>query len=328
MNAQPQAHAPNLGITPTTFENPMGINGFEFVEFAAPAGQGPAMADYLGKLGFTAVARHKHRPITLFRQGTINFLLNESAGSFAADFAAQHGPSACGFAIRFRKPSQEVLAHVLAHGGERQDHRADTRAVDAPVVKGIGDCMLYLVDDGRDDLYADFNLGFVLGFTRARGQHGYAVMLGEIAVTGVDIRLVTMRLGDAAAPLLARWRESETAPKVVAALNQADGTMGVPPVAKAGPAPTGPAALYELPARPDGPEGYTAVDGNWIDAGGPLTVPPPTPVPPEVLAILEPAMGAFNLMLSKGKAEAVWARWHWSKQFQPKDPGTLKAIRA
>ncbi|OHE80365.1 MAG: 4-hydroxyphenylpyruvate dioxygenase [Lysobacterales bacterium GWF1_69_6] len=156
MNAQPQAHAPNLGITPTTFENPMGINGFEFVEFAAPAGHGPAMADYLGKLGFTAVARHKSRPVTLFRQGTINFLLNESQGSFAADFAAQHGPSACGFAIRFRKPSAEVLAHVLANGGEKIDHLADTRAVDAPVIKGIGDCMLYLVDDGREDLYADY----------------------------------------------------------------------------------------------------------------------------------------------------------------------------
>ena len=147
---------PNLGMQPTTFENPMGINGFEFVEFAAPADRGASMAQYLRNLGFTAVAKHKSRPITLFRQGTINFLLNESADSFASDFAAQHGPSACGFAIRFKKPSQAVLDHVLAHGGERQDHRADTRAVDAPVIKGIGDCMLYLIDDARDDLYADY----------------------------------------------------------------------------------------------------------------------------------------------------------------------------
>ena len=147
---------PNLGMQPTTFENPMGINGFEFVEFAAPADRGASMAQYLRNLGFTAVAKHKSRPITLFRQGTINFLLNESADSFASDFAAQHGPSACGFAIRFKKPSQQVLEHVLANGGERQDHRADTRAVDAPVIKGIGDCMLYLVDDARDDLYADY----------------------------------------------------------------------------------------------------------------------------------------------------------------------------
>jgi len=151
MNAQP-----NLGMTVTTFENPMGINGFEFEEFAAPEGQGDAMRDYLQKLGFTAVKQHKSRNITLYRQGTINFLLNEDPDSFAADFAAQHGPSACGFAIRFRKPTSEVLAHVLANGGEKIDHKPETAAVDTPTIKGIGDCMLYLVDDGRDDLYADF----------------------------------------------------------------------------------------------------------------------------------------------------------------------------
>jgi len=144
---------PNLGMTVTTFENPMGINGFEFVEFAAPVGQADAMRDYLERLGFTAIARHRERAITLFRQGTINFLLNEAPDSFAAQFAATHGPSACGFAIRFRKPVGEVLAHVLANGGEQLQAQG---AVDTLKIKGIGDCMLYLVDDGREDLYADY----------------------------------------------------------------------------------------------------------------------------------------------------------------------------
>lgn len=146
---------------------------------------------------------------------------------------------------------------------------------------------------------------------------------------GVRAQLVAIAsetLGDAAAPTLARWRQDETAPKVIAALDQADGSMGLPPVPGASAAPSGSAALYALPALPDGPEGYTAVDGSWVDAGGPLVTPAPTPVPPDVLAILEPAMGAFNLMLSKGKAEAGWKRWHWSKQFQAKDAGTLRAI--
>ncbi|MBB1087896.1 4-hydroxyphenylpyruvate dioxygenase [Lysobacter sp. SG-8] len=147
---------PNLGMEVTTFENPMGINGFEFVEFAAPQGQGARMREYLESLGFTAVARHKDRAITLFRQGTINFLLNESTGSFASDFASEHGPSACGFAIRFRKPVEEVLAHVLANGGEKIDVKPETGAVGAQAIKGIGDCMLYLVDDAKDDLYADY----------------------------------------------------------------------------------------------------------------------------------------------------------------------------
>ncbi|MEN1956955.1 4-hydroxyphenylpyruvate dioxygenase [Luteimonas changyuni] len=154
MSAQTQTQ-PNLGMQVTTFENPMGINGFEFVEFAAPAGRADAMRSYLEKLGFTAVARHRQRAITLYRQGTINFLLNEEPDSFASDFAASHGPSACGFAIRFKRPAGEVLEHVLANGGEKADHRTDTGAVDFPAIKGIGDCMLYLVGDGAD-VYADY----------------------------------------------------------------------------------------------------------------------------------------------------------------------------
>jgi len=147
MNVKPQTAAqPNLGMQVTTFENPMGIDGFEFVEFAAPAAQAAAMHDLFKRMGFSAVLRHKTRAITVYRQNGVNFLLNEEPDSFAADFAAQHGPSACGFAIRFKKSGDEVLATVLGNGGEAVEHKAGTRAVNAPVVKGIGDCMLYLVD--------------------------------------------------------------------------------------------------------------------------------------------------------------------------------------
>jgi len=137
---------PNLGMQVTTFENPMGIDGFEFVEFAAPDGQGELLHAYFQKMGFIAVLHHKTRPITVYRQGTVNFLVNEDPDSFAAEFARAHGPSACGFAIRFKKPGDEVLKVVLGNGGEVIADKADSKAVDAPVVKGIGDCMLYLVD--------------------------------------------------------------------------------------------------------------------------------------------------------------------------------------
>src|SRR5687767_9433476 len=154
MSAQPQ----NLGMQVTTFENPMGIDGFEFVEFAAPMGQGELLHDYFGRMGFTAVLQHRTRPITVYRQGGVNFLVNEDPDSFAADFAAQHGPCACGFAIRFQKPADEVCRTVIVNGGEAISHKPETKAVDAPVVKGIGDCMLYLVDryGDRGDVYADF----------------------------------------------------------------------------------------------------------------------------------------------------------------------------
>ena len=137
---------PNLGMQVTTFENPLGIDGFEFVEFAAPEGQAELLHDYFRRMGFTAALRHKTRPITIYRQGGVNFLVNEDPDSFAADFARAHGPCACGFAIRFKQPAGEVFAAVIGNGGEAITDKADSRAVDAPVVKGIGDCMLYLVD--------------------------------------------------------------------------------------------------------------------------------------------------------------------------------------
>jgi len=148
---------PDPGMVPTRFDNPMGIDGFEFVEFAAPAGREGELHALFERMGFAAVMRHARRPITLFRQGGVNFLVNADADSFAADFAAQHGPGACGFAVRFKQSAGSVQQQVLARGGERAP-RESTRAVQRPVVSGIGGAMLYLVDHYGDagDVYADF----------------------------------------------------------------------------------------------------------------------------------------------------------------------------
>jgi 4-hydroxyphenylpyruvate dioxygenase len=139
MNAQP-----NVGMKPMQFENPMGVDGFEFVEFAAPDAK--RLHDLFPRLGFTRVAHHKRRKITLYRQGQCNFLVNEEPDSFAADFAGQHGPCASGFAIRFSKPAVWVRDQVLAKGAETIAHKESSKAVNVPVIAGIGGSMLYLVD--------------------------------------------------------------------------------------------------------------------------------------------------------------------------------------
>ena len=146
MNAQPNPEnvQPNLGIKPTTFENPMGIDGFEFVEFASPEPE--KLHAYFKMLGFTAVARHKTRKITNYRQGDCTFLINEDPDSFAAEFAKQHGPSACGFAVRVNKLAEWVRVQALKNGAEQIGELELTKAVAAPVIKGIGGCMLYIVD--------------------------------------------------------------------------------------------------------------------------------------------------------------------------------------
>lgn len=143
----------HLGMTPTTFANPLGINGFEFVEFAAPDPH--ALHALFASMGFTAVAKHRQRDITLYRQGGVNFLVNADPASFAADFAATHGPCASGFAIRVRD-GQEAAQQVLARGARAVDHKPETRAVRSPAIYGIGDCMLYLVSDGSDPYADDF----------------------------------------------------------------------------------------------------------------------------------------------------------------------------
>ena len=138
-------NAAQPAATPTGMPNPLGIHGFEFVEFAAP--DAAALHALFRNMGFTAVARHRSRAITLFRQGGVNFLVNEEPDSFASAFAAQHGPCACGFAIRVRD-GDEVHAEVVTRGADDFAAKGAARAVDAPVIRGIGDCMLYLVTDG------------------------------------------------------------------------------------------------------------------------------------------------------------------------------------
>ncbi|WP_448096542.1 4-hydroxyphenylpyruvate dioxygenase [Luteibacter yeojuensis] len=135
---------PNTGMEVTTFENPQGVDGFEFVEFAAPD---PALLHALfPRLGFTPVAKHKTKKVTLYRQGDCNFLVNEEPGSFAADFATKHGPSACGFAIRFNRPATDVQATALSNGAAKIGFKPETLALQVPTIEGIGGAALYLVD--------------------------------------------------------------------------------------------------------------------------------------------------------------------------------------
>ncbi|CAN5237958.1 4-hydroxyphenylpyruvate dioxygenase [soil metagenome] len=138
-----------------SFPNPAGIDGFEFVEFAAPD---PTRLDELFlKLGFTAIAKHRTKNVVLHRQGDINFLVNAEPDSFAADFAAEHGPCACGFAIRV-KDAANAHRLVIEKGAEPFATKPETLPVNTPMIKGIGGSILYLVDqyNGASIYDADF----------------------------------------------------------------------------------------------------------------------------------------------------------------------------
>ncbi|WP_395376986.1 4-hydroxyphenylpyruvate dioxygenase [Marinicella sp. W31] len=116
------------------------INGFGFIEYAAADAQ--QLHTLFRQMGFSAIKTHKSLPITLYRQGKIDFYVNEAADSFAAEFAQQHGPCANGFAIIF-DDAQHAYQHCLDHGSEALEV---TNGLDFPAIKGIGDAVLYLVD--------------------------------------------------------------------------------------------------------------------------------------------------------------------------------------
>ena len=125
------------------FENPMGLDGFEFVEFAAPDPTSIKAAFDL--LGFTAVAKHRSKNVTLYRQGGINFILNEEPRSLADYFSQEHGPSACGMAFRVRD-AHAAYERALELGAQPIEVPTGPMELRLPAIKGIGGAPLYLID--------------------------------------------------------------------------------------------------------------------------------------------------------------------------------------
>ncbi len=125
------------------WDNPLGTDGFEFVEYAAP--DPTVLARLLKHLGFTAIARHRSRNVTLYRQGGINFIVNAEPGSFAAEFAKQHGPSACAMAIRVHDAA--AAYRMTAERGARLiENHVGPMELNIPTIEGIGGIRLYMVD--------------------------------------------------------------------------------------------------------------------------------------------------------------------------------------
>jgi 4-hydroxyphenylpyruvate dioxygenase len=136
---------------PDLFENPIGTDGFEFVEFTAPDPQ--LLKDYFEQLGFTAVARHRSKNVLRFKQGDINFIVNMEPAGQPADFRAKHGPSANGMAFRV-KDAQHAFAEALRRGAKAVDMPLGAMELDIPCIEGIGGAYVYLVDRyGAQSIY-------------------------------------------------------------------------------------------------------------------------------------------------------------------------------
>jgi 4-hydroxyphenylpyruvate dioxygenase len=156
------------------FDNPMGLMGFEFVEFASPA---PGVLEpVFEQMGFVHVARHRSKDVDLYRQGDINFIINREPKSHAAYFAAEHGPCACSMAFRVRD-SHKAYARALEQGEQPVDIPPGPMELRLPAIKGIGGAPLYLIDrfeDGKSIYDIDFD--FFPGVDRHPVGHGLKII--------------------------------------------------------------------------------------------------------------------------------------------------------
>ncbi|MBL0123247.1 MAG: 4-hydroxyphenylpyruvate dioxygenase [Betaproteobacteria bacterium] len=125
------------------FENPMGTDGFEFVEYTAVDTE--ALGRLFESMGFTAVARHRSKRVTLYKQGGINFIVNAEPDSFAQSFARVHGPSACAFGIRV-KDAPAAFKRAVELGAKPYDGPVGPMELNIPAIQGIGGSLLYLID--------------------------------------------------------------------------------------------------------------------------------------------------------------------------------------
>lgn len=160
--AQGQPPCPDPQAQP--WENPMGTDGFEFVEYAAPDPH--SLGLLFEQMGFVAIARHRHKGVTLYRQGGVNFIINAEPDSFAQRFARQHGPSVCAIALRVNDAAF-AYRRALERGAWGFDNKAGPMELNIPAIKGVGDSLIYFVD-------------------RWRGKGGSVGGIGDISIYDVD----------------------------------------------------------------------------------------------------------------------------------------------
>ncbi|NQZ95784.1 MAG: 4-hydroxyphenylpyruvate dioxygenase [Myxococcales bacterium] len=148
-----------------TWDNPMGTDGFEFIEYAAPDPQ--ALGALFERMGLAKVARHRSKDVTLYRQGDIHFVINAEPNSFAQSFARVHGPSICAIGFRVRDAA-ECYRSCINRGAWGVEGKVGPMELNIPSIKGVGDSLIYLVD--------------------RYGENGTIYDVDFVAVAGADLR--------------------------------------------------------------------------------------------------------------------------------------------
>lgn len=141
-------------MKPYSDQNPVGIDGVDFIEYASADIK--FFEELFKKFGFEEAASAHGKNIKLYRQGQINFILNSDPQSFASEFARLHGPAICstGFRVFDANKAFEI---AVSRGARPYDGGEQKKGVTPfPAVYGIGDSLIYFVDEkNHQQLYKE-----------------------------------------------------------------------------------------------------------------------------------------------------------------------------
>jgi 4-hydroxyphenylpyruvate dioxygenase len=159
------------------FDNPMGTDGFEFIEYTAPNPE--LLGSLFEQMGFSAIARHRSKDVVLYRQGLINFVVNREPDSFAQSFARVHGPSVCAFAMRVKDAAQ-AFQRAVKLGAKPHHGPVGPMELNIPAIQGIGGSLIYLIDryPGNNSNLSIYDVDFVP--IEGREQHPKGAGLYEV----------------------------------------------------------------------------------------------------------------------------------------------------
>ncbi|SCU73894.1 Hemolysin VllY [Cupriavidus necator] len=149
------------------WDNPLGIQGYEFIEFASP--DPAALGRTLERFGFAAIARHRHKAVKLYRQGEMNFIVDAEPDSFATRYASEYGLSICAIGIRVNDAAAAFTRALEAGAWPFEGGTVGPMELNIPAIQGIGQSILYFID-------------------RWRGKEGRPGDVGDISIYDVDFR--------------------------------------------------------------------------------------------------------------------------------------------
>ena len=128
-------------------QNPLGIDGLEFIEFATSKPQ--ALGGVLETMGFRPIAHHRSREVELYRQGTMNVIVNAQAADVPRTVQPVERPIISAIAIRVRD-AEAAFRRALDLGAWPIPARARAMELNIPAIHGVGESLIYFVDRYND----------------------------------------------------------------------------------------------------------------------------------------------------------------------------------